>query len=359
MSKPLPPDIDADEIEAAVCNWYFEGLEPKEIRSRAKERFQIELSGHEPGRIIQRAAENNRIHYQPERHDSLSQKVRERFSYQKGFSLKAAEVVSSLVTGDICQRAADMIMRLLREYARNDTKEVHIGFSGGRTIHQLIRKLSRELRGPVEEREGLRLPETIVWHSLVGGFEVNSVESSPNSMFGYLDHPDIPKNFRNFVLLHAPPVIKPGDRSITLELPGIKEAYQAANKLHLIVTSAASIDDEHSMLYQFYRRYCPGVEKQLRDAGCPGDMLWMPVPAPDKDWPDLSTFPYCALTLKQVSEFPSFIAQGNKHVLLVVGPCVAKEECPALKHEILAAILHRRLATHVVVDSRTARALGL
>ena len=62
-----------------------------------------------------------------------------------------------------------------------------------------------------------------------------------------------------------------------------------------------------------------------------------------------------AVTLMELSDLPDFIKRG-KQVLLLVGPC---GQCGGPKEEVLESVLthKRKLITHLVVDSRSARGL--
>src|SRR2546429_6690743 len=75
-----------------------------------------------------------------------------------------------------------------------------------------------------------------------------------------------------FVDFPAPPIIKPEQKGDLLELPILKDAAKQIKSLDIILNSASSIVDEHSILRKKYY----DTEKLIRD-GCVGDMLWLPL----------------------------------------------------------------------------------
>jgi DNA-binding transcriptional regulator LsrR (DeoR family) len=91
---------------------------------------------------------------------------------------------------------------------------------------------------------------------------------------------------------------------------------------------------------------------KLERAGCIGDILWQPIKA---DGPFELDSKIRAMTIMRLAQVSELVAQ-NKQVLLVAGPC---HRCHAPKTNVVKAILHQpnRLITHMVTDSRCARAM--
>ena len=135
------------------------------------------------------------------------------------------------------------------------------------------------------------------------------------------------------------------------ELPAIKEACDRATEIDVIVTSTSCWTDEHSMLRHYMHVAGEPVGK-LEKEGCLGDILWQPFGSAGPL--ELSTR-IRAMTIMKLSDLSEFVAAG-KHVLLVAGPCA---RCHRPKSEVVRAILDQehRLITHLVTDSRCARAL--
>ncbi len=206
------------------------------------------------------------------------------------------------------------------------------------------------LRQPIEG-----LPKTVVFHALVSGFNLAQPSTAPNGFFTYFaSDPGIHVDTK-FVGLHAPALIKTEQFDELRALDGIREAYDRADEIDIIVTSASLWSDEHSMLRQYMERE-PEDLKALEAAGCIGDMLWRPL---GPQGPMKIDTEIRAMTLIELSELPKKIRSG-KHVLLVLGPCGG---CNEPKGGILGSVLGGRqdvhgrqnLITHLVCDSRAAR----
>lgn len=201
------------------------------------------------------------------------------------------------------------------------------------------------------------LPKSVIFHALVAGFDIEAAGSDPTAFFTYLADENAAVETR-CLLLHAPPIIPPAQKRDTLAIPTVKKAYDDARRLDVIVTSAAVFEHEHSQLRRYYTEHSNRTLDCLINDGCIGDMLWQPI---RKDGPiDTSAYPYRALTLVELDEFPDRIAKEGQKILLVVGRCAdPKTNCDGSKAEVLDAILHfsRKYLSHLVLDNRTAQEL--
>jgi hypothetical protein len=342
--------VDYEEIVAAVCKYFCRGFTPSEIADRIRERYGIGMSREAPYKYLKYAASKNWLQFIAPREDHLSQQV-----HQHAPWLQAVEVVHTSVMGDVAYRAAVMVVELLRAYRRppHPKDEVHVGFVGGYSM-QLV---AEHLAGLLRQQPIDGLPQTVVFHTLVAGFDVDTPLTDPNAFLTYFANPAIQQvqpdlNVR-FIMLHAPAVIQPGHMPEVLALPGVKEAFQSAEQLDLIVTSAAVLTDEHSMLHRYYERNAPGTVELLKRDGCVGDILWWPLGRHGPLVLDPTQYPYRSLTVIELNRLPRYIRRGTQ-VLLALGPCSG---CNKPRTDILDTILHLddHLITHLVVDSRTAR----
>lgn len=338
------PSVDHEETVAAVCKYFCRGYTPSAIADLMKEHYGIEMTREAPYKYLRYAALHNWLQFTAPRQDQLSQQMSHDYPW-----LHQVEVVHTSVVDDVAYRAAAMVVELLRAYRRppHPKAEVHVGFAGGYSMRTVAEKLAALLQQPIDD-----LPDTVVFHTLVAGFDFDTPVTDPNAFLTYFTSPTMQVKTR-FVLLHAPTIVQPGQMDDVLQLPGVKEAYQSIEQLDLIVTSAAVMTDEHGMLYRYYDRNSPETVTLLQRDGCVGDMLWWPLA---RHGPlDPSQYPYRSLTLIDLTKLPDYIRRGTQ-VLLVLGPCGA---CNTLKTDILDTILHLddHLITHVVVDSRTMREL--
>lgn len=212
-------------------------------------------------------------------------------------------------------------------------------------MRTLVRELAEMLKQPSDD-----LPKKLVFHTLVSGFDINYPATDPNAFSTFLTHPSIQVDVE-FVALHAPPLIRPGQWDQIRTLPGVREAVERTGDLHLIVTSASSLEDADGMLIRYYLLYAKKLIGRLKKEKAVGDMLWQPLS--HKGPIDTSNYDYCALTLISLNELQSRVEKGLQ-VLLALGPC---GRCGRLKSDVLGAILCqvRPLITHLVVDSRSVR----
>ena len=137
-------------------------------------------------------------------------------------------------------------------------------------------------------------------------------------------------------------------------LDGIHESFDRAKDLDIVVTSDSLWNDPHNKLRHYIEARYPESIPALKKAGCMGDMLWRPL---GLRGPVVEDTEIRAMTLMELTDLQEFIARG-KQVLLLLGPC-AYPGCNIPKTEMLKAILGIKppLATHLVVNSVTARKL--
>jgi len=327
-------ELSSPELMGAVLKHFCKGRTAAEICDLVDAEFGITLKRERPYKIISVAASKGWLHYRAQPEAYLREKL------QRAYGLDT-EVVHTAVMEDVAAKGAEVLLRMVRKVPRSND-EVHIGISGGRAMRDLVREFALLLHQPIDG-----LPESLVIHSMVAGFDPFDFSTDPNAYCSYFDNQLPLQVTPRFVALHAPPLVKSKDLESLKSLAGIKEAYELRDELDIIVTSAAA--HEHSALYRYMERSAKSLQK-LKGAGCVGDMLWRPIGV---DGPiDVQT-EIRAMTLMELSEFPAFI-QRNKQVLLVLGPCT---HCMEPKAGVLKTILNLKpqLVTQVVVDSRSAR----
>ena len=333
--------LDEMEVLTAVCKLFCKGHTIAEIIPMAKVQYGLTLSREEPYQYISYAASEGWLQFLPSPELALRQQIEDRCSW-----LRAVEVVHTAVFDDVAYRGAQMLLRLLKTHHAPPYKKevVHVGFAGGHSVRKLALAFAKLLRRPADD-----LPETVVFHALVAGFNVEEPSTSPSAFFTYFVKDPALQIETRFVALHAPALVKTSLFAGLKSLAGIKEAYRRVEKLDIIVTSASLWHDEHNMLHTYMSKSKASM-KSLTAAKCAGDMLWRPI---GRQGPIEVATDIRAMTLLELSDLPKLIDQG-KHVLLALGPCGA---CGVPKAEMLDIILgvSPPLITHLVVDSRTAR----
>ena len=340
-----------DTAIALVCHYLCEGMTASEIAHRITEAHGIPMNSQDPFRLIRRATrEKHWLHFISPWDNRLSEII------HKTFDVNRVEVTLTSFVEDVAARAAFMILDLLRELRREPTNksEVHIGFSGGHTTRKVFQKLAHLLVEPSDS-----LPDNIVCHALVAGFDAAAPGTDPTSFFTYLADRTT-SVATSFVLFHAPPLVQSSQIGTLRASKPIEKAILLAKRLDVIVTSAAVFGDPHSQLKKNFLEYSPETVAGLERDGCIGDMLWLPI---SNNGPmDTSRYEYRPVTLIELDELPERIACGQK-VVLVLGPCAdpAQAQCE-LKSAILNTILKfhlegKKYVTHLVIDKDTARDL--
>ncbi|MEI6971240.1 MAG: hypothetical protein WCL44_06945 [bacterium] len=332
--------LDQMEVLSAVCKHFCRGNTASEIVRALRAEGIEDIRREDPYQFISYAASRGWIKFVAPHEHSLREQIKKRCGW-----LKDVEVVHSSVSEDVAYHAAAMLVEMLQQCGLSK-KEVHIGFAGGHAMRKLAWALAQLLREPTDG-----LPETVVFHSMVAGFDVYDPTTDPNAFFTYFLPDPALQVKTGFVGLHAPAVVRTRQFAGLKELEGIEECYAARKDLDIIVTSASIWSDQHCLLRQYMEKSKNSLIA-LKEAGCIGDLLWRPLA---KSGPIEIETEIRAMTLMELGDLPGFIAAG-KQVLLALGPCSG---CGMPKGEILDAILGMRppLITHLVVDSLSARGL--
>jgi DNA-binding transcriptional regulator LsrR (DeoR family) len=332
-------DLSSIELTSTICGYFCQGYTASDIRAKLEEDHGIVVKREFPYQRIGYAARQGWIQYVPPRAYELSEKLRDAHPWLQG-----VRVVETALMDHVARAGAGMLLQLLQQNFA-DT-EAHVGFSGGHAMRQLAFEFAQALR-----QASVNLPSKIVLHAMVTGFEVFEPTTDPNTFFTLFvqDSAILPEIA--FVGLHAPPVVSPDQVPKLRELAGIRESYEEADKLDIIVTSARDWQDEHSVLRRMLERSDKGWE-DFQKAGAVGDLLWRPI---GRNGPVDIPSRLRTMTLKDLREVHEFVESG-KRVLLIAGPCA---ECRVPKTEIVDTILSQRnrLITHLVTDSRCARDL--
>ena len=332
--------MDQMEVLSAVCKHFCKGYTASEIVKAMKADGMENIRREDPYQYISYAASRGWIRFVAPHEHSLREHIKTRCGW-----LKDVDVVHSSVFEDVAHHGAAMLVGMLQQYPASK-QAVHIGFAGGHAMRKLAWAFAQLLREPTEG-----LPETVVFHSMVAGFDVYDPTTDPNAFFTYFLPDPAMQVKTGFVGLHAPAVVRTRQFAGLQELEGIEDCYAARKDLDIVVTSASIWTDPHCLLRQYMEKSKKSLVT-LKAAGCIGDLLWRPLA---RSGPIETETEIRAMTLMELVDLQNFIAAG-KHVLLALGPCGS---CNRPKGEMLDAILNVRpqLITHLVVDSLSARGL--
>jgi len=332
-NRPSPALVtDPEERESLVCNLFCQGKSVQEILDELRDR--VPMTRERPYAIVRHAARQGRLSYTPPHESGLALEIMETYRLEKVRVVKTAE------SSDVAGQAARMLSEMIRKWPQPD---LHIGFAGGGLLQETVRLLAESLRRPGPA------PRNIFFHALIAA--AHDPMNSPNAfLHWFLGHGFTFKP--HFIGLPAPGFVSTPTLRKLRQLEGIKEAFDRAGELDIVVTSAgAHWKNGCSALHQMYRdRASADVMKLLEQAGVVGDIIWQPLSA--QTGPIRLETGVRAVTLIDLDRLPSLIA-NKKSVVLVLGPCGT---CHRPKSEILSAILNWKepLITHLVTDTRTA-----
>jgi DNA-binding transcriptional regulator LsrR (DeoR family) len=342
------PEIELDRMEkiAAVCRYFCQGHTVREIQDLMQGTFG-RMRREEPYTLLSYAASRGWLEFRAPHHLEYAQTLRDRYSW-----LKDVDVVRTPMIEDVAQRAARMLLRIVKQKTaqkeRQNSKEpgvIRIGFSGGVALSHLASAFADLLCRP-----SAGLPQTIVFHSIVAGLSPTDPSTDPNALFTYFNHRPLMQVDVEFLGLHAPAIVRTEDLDKFLQQHEIRLASRWAKELDIIVTSGSDWSDDDSLLARQMRKWDqPGFD-ELKSLGVEGDVMWRPL---GRNGPIVDHTELRALTMKELGALRDFIDKKNGEVLLMMGPCAG---CDRHKGRITKIILDlpESIISHLVVDSRSA-----
>jgi DNA-binding transcriptional regulator LsrR (DeoR family) len=336
---------DKRDMISIACHYLCKGHTVREIQDLVKKEYpDAKLKREDVYSLFREAAKLGWVNFRPPRTLRLATAIGDNYSW-----LKSVRVVHTAVLQDVARHAAKTLVGLLQAYRRErDRNEVHIGFAGGHSMRALAHAFADELCEPVRD-----LPRHVVFHALAAGFDPTDPTTNPNAFFTYFLYKPVLQIEPHFMGLSAPAIVTPEDLRRLKKLPDIKEAFAAAKKIDIVVTSGGVWKDGDSALRKRVEKSAQCMET-LKKAKCEGDLLWRPL---SRRGPIEKETEYRALTLIELSQLPAFI-QARNRVLLMLAPCGA---CHQPKGSLLECVLNQKrpLVTDLVVDSGTASQLNL
>lgn len=341
----------SDRVACLVADLFIQGHSPAKIADVLEKNYGLKMSREAPYRYLTYCTRRGYLRFVPPANTVLADQLRRRFP-----ALLQVDVADTDTSDGVLERAAEMVLDLIRAKASRGKRSVRIGCAGGGSMAVLVRKLSELLSQPQ-----LPLPEEVVFQNLVAGFDLTDPTSNPIRFLAQV-HGLKPSGVNvKCQLLEAPALVHPQQRSELLKLLGIENAAAMALKCDIIVTSCGGIDDEHQMLSKYYPRK-GRIMDFLKERRCVGDMLWLPL---CEDGPfrfealtekEQQLVNYRTMSLIELTQLPELI-RGGTDVVMAVGPCPG---ClltqPPTKGPILRAILNQveALVTHLVTNTEIA-----
>jgi DNA-binding transcriptional regulator LsrR (DeoR family) len=332
------------ELLSKVCQLFCHGKTANEIAQtlRADPKYGSSFKREHAWRLVRYAAQRGWLRFTAPLEDELADVLSQRYKWQRN----RVTIVSSAVLDHVADRAAERLLELVRDYREmRQQEEIHIGFAGGRTLRKVAQKFAELLQRPAANN-----PQRIVIHAMVAAFNEDDFEADPNNFVSYFEQ-DVTAVQIALIRMPAPGIVETKLWKSLREFEAIRQVYSDAAKIHIVVSSGGTWEDEHSTLATYMREVERKDVDQLKQLGVIGDLLWQPLSkeGPIEILPD--RFQFRANTLMQLRELPEFIGRGGR-VLLVLGAC---GKCEQPKGDLLDVILHAdpALVTDIVTDSPT------
>ena len=317
------------ELLSLVCYMHTAGATNKEILRAVRKKFsKAKLKREDPNWIIRWAAKEGWLRFRPPYHHEYRQQIRDLYSLQE------VEVISSSEVNVVAWESARMLLHMLRSVGK---ETVHVGVAGGHTVRALMHALAEQMVAPVSD-----MPRVVHFHALAAGFDPDEPSTNPNAFVTFFDGKFITTQIR-FTGLSAPAMVEPATYERLKEhFPDIRDAFEAAKKLDIVVTSGSTWHVDGILC----KRMKAEDQKTLEAEGVIGDLLWRPI---SKRGP-IEAETDRAFTLVELQQLQQFAREGKK-VLVALAPCGL---CGELKGTLLQCILEHKIVTHVVVDARSA-----
>ncbi len=341
-----------DTYLVEVCHRFLERQKPAEIAAWLGSKLKKKVSRESIYPLIQEAIRRGFFVLRPPLEDLLGQRLADR--YFKGAHKDRFHVASASAEAArdwLPARAVDLIMDLIWQVVPARTAagktRVRIGLAGGGTIMRVAQALAARLR------EENKLPRLGI-HALSSGFRLKRPLTAPITFLSYFDQ--VPTEI-DYVGLFAPAVVAAEDYDRVITLPGVKESFDRAKTIDIVVTGLASADDKHGELNQFMKmagEQTKGARK-ARNKRAVGDLQYQSY---SNEGPITDLRPSVrTVSLFDLESLRTFAARKDKFVVVVAGPCGT---CKKTKVNALRPLLQSpslKVWTHLVLDAQTAQEL--
>ena len=253
----------------------------------------------------------------------------------------------------LAELAANQVMDLIPQIQANaknvepGRNEIHIGLAAGGTSRALASQLARKLK------EARGLPE--IWlHTLTSAFFNDYPDSAPVVSLGlFRDIKPTPK----YVVLHSVPVVSAQEEKALRKNPFIREAFEMAREIDIVVTSVSVANHSHSLFQLAIQKENPTlararIDDLLKNKEWAGDILLQPFSSQGRPID-------CDVHAVSVVGFNDLVRLANapdKHVVCIAGLCtVCKEPKPEAIVALMRSPSARRPFSHLVTTRSTAQ----
>ena len=285
FKRKLATQLISDEVEAELGRLHSD----------------FEMSREKVYELIREARRRGYFQILPPQETALRNKLEARWG--EGFHVVHMTELDHLATA-----AAEVVAELIKGLHREGREELHLGLGAGMTSMLVAKHLAVRLRAAE------RLPK-LVFHALTSGFRVTQPHTAPVSFFGFFEA--VPTEIA-YVGLFAPAFVRTRDWARMRQGPGVKESFDRAREIDVLVTALGSPSHGHGDFFRFMQIGSEKGLQALRRAGWIGDVQYRPYSAKEPLRIDAQVR---AVTLFELSDLVQLAARHDKHVVLVAGPC--------------------------------------
>jgi DNA-binding transcriptional regulator LsrR (DeoR family) len=343
MPRRIEPGL-RDELVFAVCELFFKGESPDAIAKRLNQDLNLVQRGVKLTReriypLIREGVQLGYVVLSPPIHRSLSQRLADRYGLDAS-RIRVVSIRTRSAAEHLAAAGARVLLDLIRELGTRKNP-VHLGLGSGWTSMLVALRLVQLLR------QGYEGPG-LVLHALSSGFDANDPLRSPVAFFGPFQ--ELPVEV-SYVGLFASAAVPVEDYETVKKQPGVRESFEQAREIDIVVSSLASARDEHGALNRFMHFGRGLGAAELRRQGWVGDFQYLPL---SRRGAIHLTHGVRAVTLFELPDFVRMVQSKDKHVVLVAGPCGM---CGRTKEDALRPLLEvsdLKIWSHLVTDARTA-----
>jgi len=340
---------DEPESATAIAEWLNRQFERTDI---TRERIYP---------LFWEAARRNFLFLQPPRERDLARRIAELYRVDRyardATSIQVVNARGPGTLGHVASVGADVVLSLVkrlgkkRREKRSSDDRVHIGLGGGVTAMMVAERLASRIRSDLD------CPKLVLHALTAGGFLVDQPTEAPVTYFSYF-HDML--NEPEYVGLFSATVVPSGQYDQVVANPGVRESFDRADEIDIVITSFAAANDPHGLLKKYLQHLIDKGEldkkalDRMEALGWVGDVQFRPYTA---EGPLEDGCPVRAVTLFDPSDLVERIKRPDKYVVLLAGPC---HECGQAKTQALVPLLRQpslRLWTHLVSDLKTAHEL--
>ena len=350
MKNEMTANLSAEqreELQYQILQHYLiKGLSTQQIADEMNKRYGIGMTREQVYPAFRKAARDGTLLIVPPRHQALAKQL------ERGFpnhgNIQVVNATGGLATQTVPERGADCVLQLIKDLGqKRPGRSVHLGLGVGRSTMLLARRLGKLMRQDPE------VPRLCI-HALSTAYSFQSPFANPDAFSGYFS--DIFHGQVDWVGLYCEPILHHEDYDKVVQQHKIvRQAFERAADIDIVVTSLASSDDPHGYLRQYLQDFdAPPSLEALNEMGWRGDVQLRPYSDRGPLPMDRGMKP---VTLFELDNLRALSHAEDKHVVLLCSPCGS---CASSKTEAMVPLMSEEalhIWNHLVIDADTASKL--